>query len=298
MLQTAANMDEPRPPLHILVAEDSPSIQYLIVATLQMAGHAVTVANNGLEAVEAFEMAGRRGSGSFFDAVLMDLSMPGMDGLTAARVIRDRDRAMGGRLRIIALTAFATPEYRAKCREAGMDTFLSKPFDLDDVNRALTPGDDPAQDAQAEDNPPPTVESGRNVGAPTADEKAASSAPVDLNDALEVAGGDVDILRAAVAVALEEMAQQLQELKAGMAGQDLRIVGAKAHRLKGMLANIGASFARELAQRLETLSEQGHLNAGPAVLHSLEAEIEQVARFYGNPGWEQRARACLEVNHG
>lgn len=113
--------------LRILVAEDSRTNQQLAARLLEREGHAVTVVSNGKEAVEAI----RRG---LFDLVLMDVDMPIMDGLTAARAIRTYESRRGIRLPIVAVT---TRNNRRDCLAAGMDAHLNKPLRLDLLNRAL-----------------------------------------------------------------------------------------------------------------------------------------------------------------
>ncbi len=109
------------PPLRLLLAEDNAVNQRVAASLLRQDGHAVTIAGDGFEAVE---LAGRES----FDAILMDMQMPGMDGLEATR----RIRASGGRLAslpIIAMTANTQPEDVDACRAAGMDDHVGKPFD-------------------------------------------------------------------------------------------------------------------------------------------------------------------------
>ncbi|NUQ66398.1 MAG: response regulator, partial [Pirellulales bacterium] len=116
--------------LRILLAEDGPVNQEVAVGLLEMRGHSVAVAENGREAVEAF----RREP---FDVVLMDVEMPEMDGLTATAKIREMERASGARIPIIAMTAHAQGGFRQQCLEAGMDDYISKPIQPEDLFRSL-----------------------------------------------------------------------------------------------------------------------------------------------------------------
>lgn len=111
------------PPLQILLVEDNPINQMVAARLLEQAGHRVTVAGNGAIAVAEV-------SRQPFDVVLMDLQMPVMDGFEATRAIRRRERPGERRLPIIALTAQALHGYREKCLGAGMDGFVTKPFQL------------------------------------------------------------------------------------------------------------------------------------------------------------------------
>jgi len=119
----APAQDGPRatPGLRILVAEDNPINQKVAARILELEGHQVTLAGDGRQALE---LAAREP----FDLILMDVQMPGLSGLEAARLIRERERAAGSHIPIIALTASAMKGDRERCLEAGMDDYLSKPL--------------------------------------------------------------------------------------------------------------------------------------------------------------------------
>ncbi|HTV38516.1 MAG TPA: response regulator, partial [Xanthobacteraceae bacterium] len=122
--------------LSILVAEDNEINALLAGALLVKLGHRPTMAANGAAAIDAFIAA--RAAGAPYDRVLMDLHMPGMDGIEAARRIRAIEAEEGGaRTPIVALTANASDEDRDACLAAGMDGFLIKPFDRDRLAAAL-----------------------------------------------------------------------------------------------------------------------------------------------------------------
>ena len=116
--------------LRILLAEDNIVNQKVAIRMLQRQGHRVVLANNGLEALASIE-SGR------FDVVLMDVQMPGMDGLEAASAIREREKRTGEHLQIVAMTASAMQGDREKCLAAGMDDYVSKPIQLQSLMDAL-----------------------------------------------------------------------------------------------------------------------------------------------------------------
>jgi len=105
----------------ILVVEDNPVNQMLALRLLEKQGHAVTVAGSGLEAVERAAVGG-------FDVVLMDVQMPGMDGLQATMAIRKAEAGSGVHVPILAMTAHAMSGDRDRCLAVGMDGYLSKPI--------------------------------------------------------------------------------------------------------------------------------------------------------------------------
>jgi signal transduction histidine kinase/CheY-like chemotaxis protein len=122
--------------LSILVAEDNEINALLARALLTRLGHRPAVAGNGEAAVESWAAA--RAAGTPYDLVLMDVQMPGMDGLEATRRIRAVEDAAGSRpVRILALTANAQSEDRAACLAAGMDGLLVKPLDRERLREAL-----------------------------------------------------------------------------------------------------------------------------------------------------------------
>jgi len=120
-LITRYSITQTRARYSVLVAEDNVINQKLAVRILENRGHRVTVAANGEEALAALE----RGP---FDAILMDVQMPKMDGFQATAEIRRRERTMGGHQPIIAMTAHAMAGDRENCLEAGMDDYVSKPL--------------------------------------------------------------------------------------------------------------------------------------------------------------------------
>lgn len=120
---------EKAPHLRILVADDDPLNQRLMQVLLSRAGHEVDIASNGLEAFDAVKF-------KTFDVVFMDLMMPIMDGMEASRRIREWEE--GGRHTfIIALTASYLPEEGRRLFESGIDNYISKPFQLEHIERML-----------------------------------------------------------------------------------------------------------------------------------------------------------------
>jgi len=115
--------------LKILLVEDNLLNQRVVTFSLKKYDHEVTIANNGLEAVEKF-------GENKFDVILMDIMMPVMDGLEATVKIREAEKKYGieKRTPIIALTANTMDNDKEKCMSYGMDEFLAKPFDIEKLN--------------------------------------------------------------------------------------------------------------------------------------------------------------------
>jgi CheY-like chemotaxis protein len=139
VLKTAADSHAPAPtapaiapssPLSVLVAEDNPVNQRLIVRLLERAGHRITLASNGREVVARYSEGG-------YDVILMDVQMPEVDGLEATAQIRALEAAVGRSVPIIALTAHAMAGDREKFLAAGVDAYLPKPIDPPALYAAL-----------------------------------------------------------------------------------------------------------------------------------------------------------------
>jgi PAS domain S-box-containing protein len=236
--------------LRVLLAEDNVVNQRLAIRLLEKAGHAVTVVGNGREAVAA---AGR----AAFDVVLMDVQMPEMGGFEATAAIREREKAAGGHVPIVAMTAHAMKGDRERCLEAGMDDYVSKPVRADDLFAALdraTGGDGSA--APPAPRPPP--------------------AAVDEADLLDRVGGDRALLREMVRLFLETYPASLAELREAVSRGEAGAVHRLAHTFKGMVGHFGARAAVEAALRLEMMGRAGELGGAAEAWAALAAEAERL----------------------
>jgi PAS domain S-box-containing protein len=124
-LVTHHALREVRQPGRILLVEDNKVNQLVARSLLEKRGHAVIVANNGREALAILEQE----PALKFDCVLMDIQMPEMGGFECTTIIRDRERSTGSHLQIVAMTAHAIQGYEARCLQAGMDRYMTKPFE-------------------------------------------------------------------------------------------------------------------------------------------------------------------------
>jgi signal transduction histidine kinase len=116
--------------LHILLVEDNRVNQKIAIRLLEKRGHHVILAVNGKEALESLAHAS-------FDLVLMDVHMPDMDGIEATTTLREKEKSTGLHQTVIAMTALATKGDRERCLAAGMDGYLSKPIDLQQLDDVL-----------------------------------------------------------------------------------------------------------------------------------------------------------------
>lgn len=243
-------------PLKILLAEDNLMNQKLATGILSKQGHHITIANNGLEAVEACRT-------STFDVILMDVQMPVMDGFAATAAIRTFQENSGVRTPIIAMTAHALKGDRERCIAAGMDEYLSKPIrsrQLTEILETMVP-------ECIRPNTTPvshTPESGR------------SSSLINWQSALEGVDGDRELLKSVVEVFLDESQQLLRELGLAVQNGNAATVRARGHSLKGAMLGVGAYSTADLAQFIETQAA-GPMEALQTPLRNLELEYRQIA---------------------
>jgi PAS domain S-box-containing protein len=241
--------------LRILVAEDTPFNQKFILRLVERWGHTAVLAEDGRKAVEEFA----KGS---FDVVLMDIQMPEMDGLEAARAIRAIEEKVGIRTPIIAMTAHAVKGDRERCLEAGMDDYMSKPVDLEKLQQVF-------HRLSAERRPAGAAES----GAP----------PSGKPPYLSGFGNDWEFFAEVVDVFFNDYPRQLDSLRRSAELSEAARFRRAAHSLKGMLRNFQADNAAEKAFALEKKGESGDLSgSGPLIdeltrdLSRLESELRQL----------------------
>ena len=258
-------------PSRILLAEDNQVNQMLAVAVLERWGHTVEVADNGRAALTA--VARER-----FAVVLMDVQMPTMDGLQATMEIRAGEAHTGEHVPIIAMTARTMSGDREKCLEAGMDAYVSKPFELEELFGVL----EPILARRAAE--PTSLGEARRRGrkrrhsAPVA---SASALPRDVVDATALngaVGGDRKLLGELVALFRVEGPRRLDELRRALAANDAAGVAAAAHALRGSVGSLHAKRSFEAALAVEQLARSDALQDAHAACATLEEEIARLER--------------------
>jgi len=240
--------------LHVLLVEDNPVNQTVGLRTLEKMGHTAVMANGGNEALSLL-------SKQAFDLVLMDVQMPEMDGLTATRRIRETEENTRRHIPIIAMTARAMQGDREACLAAGMDGYIAKPVNREELERTL------AQHTNGIDQP--------SLNAPPGTSSAvASHRPVawDLSKALERLGGDEKLLREVAEIFIEETPKLMARLHEAVPAGDAHGIENTAHSLKGELSYFGAAAASK-ARELEEIGRERHLERAAELLASFESEI-------------------------
>jgi CheY-like chemotaxis protein len=245
------------PPLRILVAEDNVINQKVALLLLRQLGYAADVAADGEETLAAL----RR---QRYDVILMDVQMPGMDGLEAARRIRDEWPAEE-RPRIIAVTANALREDRETCLAAGMDDYLSKPVLLEDLRVALSRGAGTAVPA-----PPPVAGSGDGGEEPFDPQYIDQLRRLQGRSGRELVSPIIDRF-------LAEAPLRLAELRRALAARDDHNLVFVAHTFKASCAQLGARRLAEICRDLEMRGRRAEWPGMEETVGHLESEIELLA---------------------
>lgn len=253
------------PPMRILLVEDSIVNQRLALALLNKWGHDVSVACNGLEALQLIEQRE-------FQLVLMDVQMPELDGLEATRRIRQAEAGSDRHLPIIAMTAHAMKGDRETCIEAGMDDYVSKPvrpWQLLDCMRKLVGDLLPAVQDETQATASPGA--GEEV-----DEPAPPAFQVNWPASLKVVQGDRSLLRDVIAAFREESRIVMADLKTALRDGDAKTAQRMAHTIKASFRTFGVSDAHDLAYECEVAGREGRLDDVQAQLDELQKATQTV----------------------
>ncbi len=238
--------------LHILLTEDNKINQELTELVLEQEGHTIRVAGNGQDALAA--MAQEQ-----FDAVLMDVQMPVMDGFEATRQIRKMENNTGRHMPIIGLTAHAMRGDREKCLQIGMDEYVTKPVEPPRLFRALykvvaqfaeqngikqTIGENPMDDL---------LKAGNGVLTPDTKPPDGNTTVLDIDTLLERVGGNSEILSKLAEVFLTSLPEMIDPLRDAIENNDPENLRKAAHSLKGAVSNFCYEPATVKARDLEFL---------------------------------------------
>ncbi|WP_448202788.1 response regulator [Azospirillum sp. sgz302134] len=265
----------------LLLVEDNNISQEVAREILERAGARVTPAGNGREAIARVEEADPP-----FDAVLMDVQMPEMDGFEATRRLRARPAGIG--LPIIAMTASALPADKQRCLDGGMDDHIAKPIDVDELFAVLArwlgrpvPAPVPPMTAAvpAARSVPTTVpvSAAMSVPSPAPGPLPTDLPGIDVNDALNRLD-DVDLFRKFVGDFAQTYGGTVDSIAAALADGDLPRAKALGHELKSLAGNIGARGLSQAADALQIAAYHGDAGAAEAQLPVLRAEMADVLR--------------------
>jgi signal transduction histidine kinase/HPt (histidine-containing phosphotransfer) domain-containing protein/BarA-like signal transduction histidine kinase len=228
--------------LDVLLVEDNAVNRRLAQHVLNSAGHKVVATDNGAAALSALEHG-------HFDLVLMDVQMPGMDGMETTAKIREREKITGGHVPVIALTAYAMARDRERCLRAGMDAYLIKPIQPAMLLEALTRLQ---LDSEAQ---------------------AAAAKPVlDRAALMERVAGDARLLIDVEETFAAECGKQMERVRDSIEGGNAEGFANAIHTLHGMFRNLSGIAAQEEARKLEELDPVKDRERALAIYASLVRE--------------------------
>jgi two-component system, sensor histidine kinase and response regulator len=243
--------------LEVLIAEDNPVNQQVLLRQAQRLGLNAQAVGNGQEVLDALTERS-------FDVVLMDCQMPVMDGYTATRRIREQEAgaAQAGHLPIVAVTANAMREDFERCRESGMDDFVAKPVTLAALSNAIERAVNAARGVDGEQPAPP------EQGA-AADGAVDRDALASLQDDL----GGPDALLRIVRLFLEQLEPQAGQIEAAAKGGEHETLARNAHRMRSSAATLGATALADTLTALEIAAHEGDAAACDALAATFAADV-------------------------
>src|SRR5581483_5471954 len=220
----------------VLLAEDNLVNQKVGVTLLQKMGHSVVVASTGRDAVD---LATRQS----FDLVFMDLQMPEMDGWDATAAIRAFEKQTGKRTLIIAMTAHAMKGDRERCLEAGLDDYIAKPINRQQLLEVIRRNRPAQLQRQIDSSPRPIVP---EVSLPS-------------QELLARLGGDTELLLELIRIFSAESVTMLAQLREAVSRRDPEEIERAAHKIKGSVSIFAVSHVTQSAVDLEVLGRNRQL---------------------------------------
>ncbi|MEM6470691.1 MAG: response regulator [Planctomycetota bacterium] len=242
--------------LRILLVDDHEPNRRLVESILKKRGHTVQSEEVGDAAIRACRQHA-------FDVVLMDVQMPGRNGFSATRAIREHEKSTGTHVPIVALTAHALKGDREKCLDAGMDGCLSKPIHADQLIELVESIVSPNTTARGSES------------APVAE---ASAIGFSIQAALARMGGESDLLQEHIGFVLSDIPQLIASMKTAIKENEPKQVELNAHKLKSLVSSYDHREAVDLCQSIESDARGDNLTEAHARVSRLEKLMQAFAR--------------------
>ena len=257
--------------LRVLVAEDNPVNQELVLHLLERRGHSAIVAENGKQAIAALEK-------HKFDLVVMDIQMPEMGGIEATEEIRRKEKSNGGHIPIFAMTAHAMPGDRERCLAAGMDGYVPKPIDPKLFTQIIETGASPSSAMGAEE------EAKRS-------DRAKREGAANADKILARFDGNRKLLGSLIRAFQLDCPKMLTKIRGALSARDPRMLAEAAHALKGSVGNFGPSSAFETAREIEKTGREGKLDGAWELYATLEDDLARFLPVLQSAGSPKGAKA-------
>jgi two-component system, sensor histidine kinase and response regulator len=251
--------------LRLLVAEDNSINQNVARRVLELDGAVVTVVDDGQQAVDLLTQ-----DAEAFDAVLMDVQMPVMDGYAATRYIRETLRLYT--LPILALTAGALETERAQAYKVGMNDFITKPLNIDEMINAIHRAVGVRQSLASDAAKPVVIHESRPLSA-AADLLAPDVAGIDMAQAALRLGGDRPLFISLLTRLTREFAETAAQVRAELSAGDTDAAARRLHTVRGAAGNVAAVAVAQAATEAENAIRAGQPAAAQPHLDRLAAEL-------------------------
>jgi signal transduction histidine kinase/CheY-like chemotaxis protein/HPt (histidine-containing phosphotransfer) domain-containing protein len=251
----------------ILLAEDNLANQKLAMIQLKKLGYRVVAVPDGKQVLDAVLKTSQK-----FSLLLLDCQMPEVDGFNASRIIRKAELTTGRHIPIVAMTANAMQGDREICLASGMDDYVSKPVNIQDLRAVLE-----RRLAAAETPAVPQIGTDLSAGDLAAEQGEAID-PEAIANIRALEGDGEDFLAPLIDAYLLETTGLIAELAAAVAARDGEATRRLAHKIRGGSATMGARCLVELCLQVETACREGRLDDTPKMLAQIEREYGRVSR--------------------
>jgi PAS domain S-box-containing protein len=231
----------------VLVVEDTPLNQKVVLNQLKILGYRAECANNGREALDKLARVPA-------DLVLMDCQMPVLDGYQATQALREREKANGRHTIVIALTAHALASDREKCLASGMDDYLSKPVSIDKLGATLehwlnsnNTDKSCSEEGSALSIPSDSPPEENLTMCPPSDGEQSPREAIDWDRLHQVSGADAEFEIELLEAFVESADEYIEAIERAIDANDAQTLGRFAHQLKGASGNVGVPAMMEIA---------------------------------------------------
>ncbi len=266
--------------IRILLAEDYPANQTIALLHLEEAGFQVDLVDDGEKAVQAY-------MNKPYDVILMDIQMPVMDGYEATRKIRDLEREkqkpvpdkksnLPKFIPVIAMTAHSLKGDREKCLDAGMNDYITKPLNFKELTAmvskwaGISPVSSPYKMEPKCSSDPEKISQNKLTE---------EIHPLDFEKALSEFMGKKDILFKTLNQFLKQGRTQVETIRTAIAEEQIEVIRAEAHKLKGGSANLTMERLSAIACDLENSGGSRQLKEAPGLLSQMELEFSRLETF-------------------
>lgn len=253
--------------VHMLLVEDNPVNQKMTEAILKKAGFHVDIAENGIKAIEAVKRKD-------YDVIFMDIQMPEMDGFEATKAIRSIEKADKRNI-IIAMTAHAMTGDRERCIKAGIDDYIAKPIEpeelFDIIKKWIKPKIEGIETVHSDTAPKGDTELQQKAGE--------ENPPVDMKKAMSRVGDDMTFYKEMVNEFINYIPEKLNLISEGIKAGDFDAVQKNAHSIKGAAGNLSAVRLHSLSLELENKGREKDASNAEDLVAELNRELKRLKEF-------------------